>query len=74
MSSEHSVEQMESAVRLIRDQLLETEVDPVPSRFIEWEAKSDVQKTAWKNYRQALLDVTNQDGFPNDITWPTKPE
>lgn len=69
-----SDDQAESAVRLIRDQLLETEVDPVPSRFIEWEAKTDAQKTAWKNYRQALLDVTNQDGFPNTITWPTKPE
>lgn len=25
-------------------------------------------------YRQALRDVPQQDGFPVDITWPTKPE
>lgn len=25
-------------------------------------------------YRQALRDITNQPGFPTDITWPTKPE
>jgi hypothetical protein len=25
-------------------------------------------------YRQALRDITDQAGFPNDITWPTKPE
>lgn len=24
-------------------------------------------------YRQALRDVPDQDGFPNTITWPTKP-
>ncbi len=65
-------ETIKSAIRLIRDQLLETEVDPVPSRFIEWEAKSDEEKTAWKNYRQALLDITDQEDYP-DVTWPTKP-
>jgi len=25
-------------------------------------------------YRQALRDITDQAGFPHDITWPTKPE
>ena len=25
-------------------------------------------------YRQALRDITDQAGFPTDITWPTKPE
>ena len=24
-------------------------------------------------YRQALRDITSQDGFPTNITWPTKP-
>ena len=24
-------------------------------------------------YRQALRDISSQDGFPNEITWPTKP-
>ena len=27
----------------------------------------------WATYRQALRDVTAQEGFPNDITWPEKP-
>lgn len=26
------------------------------------------------DYRQALRDITDQAGFPNNITWPTKPE
>ena len=30
--------------------------------------------TEWATYRQALRDVTAQAGFPNDITWPEKPE
>ena len=30
--------------------------------------------TDWATYRQALRDVTNQEGFPNDITWPAQPE
>ena len=27
----------------------------------------------WKTYRQALRDVPSQSGFPDNITWPTKP-
>jgi hypothetical protein len=27
----------------------------------------------WRTYRQALRDVPSQEGFPNTITWPTKP-
>ena len=26
-----------------------------------------------KVYRQALRDITNQDGFPTDISWPVNP-
>ena len=29
--------------------------------------------TEWATYRQALRDVTAQAGFPNEVTWPTKP-
>ena len=28
----------------------------------------------WATYRQALRDVTAQEGFPNSVTWPTQPE
>lgn len=27
----------------------------------------------WRTYRQALRDVPLQAGFPDNITWPTKP-
>jgi len=26
-----------------------------------------------KTYRQALRDITTQEGFPHNITWPEKP-
>tara|TARA_R110000803_G_scaffold15454_2_gene42749 strand:- start:267 stop:779 length:513 start_codon:yes stop_codon:yes gene_type:complete len=30
--------------------------------------------TEWATYRQALRDVSAQEGFPNEIVWPTQPE
>ena len=41
----------------------------------DWWATADRTMTAEQTaYRQALRDITNQAGFPTDITWPTKPE
>tara|TARA_R110000796_G_scaffold6268_3_gene22466 strand:- start:364 stop:663 length:300 start_codon:yes stop_codon:yes gene_type:complete len=57
-----------------RDVLLETEVDPIASNVLRWNDMTEAKRTEWTNYRQALLDVPAQEGFPNDITWPTKPE
>lgn len=34
---------------------------------------SDAEKTAWATYRQALRDITKQQAYPWDISWPTKP-
>ena len=31
------------------------------------------QKAAWATYRQALRDVTAQEGFPGSIQWPVSP-
>lgn len=28
----------------------------------------------WKVYRQDLRDITEQEGFPHEVTWPTEPE
>ena len=37
-------------------------------------ADAPVDKAAWATYRQALRDITDQAGFPYEVTWPTKPE
>lgn len=40
----------------------------------DWWAVSDRTMTqAETDYRQALRDVPQQEGFPVNITWPTKP-
>ena len=40
----------------------------------DWRASSDLTMSdEWRTYRQALRDITSQEGFPNDITWPTQP-
>jgi len=41
----------------------------------DWWAVSDRTMTqAETDYRQALRDVPAQAGFPENVTWPTKPE
>ena len=36
-------------------------------------ADAPVDKQAWATYRQALRDITAQEGFPWTITWPDAP-
>ena len=36
-------------------------------------ADSTADKPAWATYRQALRDVTTQEGFPWNVTWPEQP-
>jgi hypothetical protein len=36
-------------------------------------ADAPVNSLGWANYRQALRDITAQDGFPWIITWPEQP-
>ena len=52
-------------VRAQRDNLL---------KETDWWAVQDRVMTEEETaYRQALRDITDQEGFPHDITWPTKP-
>lgn len=40
----------------------------------DWLACSDVTMGKdWLAYRQALRDITEQDGYPQNINWPVKP-
>lgn len=41
----------------------------------DWMGLSDVtMSTEWTAYRQTLRDVSDQEGFPETVTWPVKPE
>jgi hypothetical protein len=58
--------------------LAETNVRNYRSNLLsktDWMATTDnTMTTAMAEYRQALRDITSQEGFPYDVTWPTKPE
>jgi hypothetical protein len=36
-------------------------------------ADAPVDKAAWAKYRQALRDISEQDGFPENVSYPEKP-
>tara|TARA_B100001094_G_scaffold332589_1_gene405349 strand:+ start:4059 stop:4475 length:417 start_codon:yes stop_codon:yes gene_type:complete len=61
-------------VRMMRDHLLQSEVDSVVSNPLRWADMTSEKQTEWSQYRTDLLNVPQQSGFPNSISWPTKPE
>tara|TARA_R110000782_G_scaffold141576_1_gene234315 strand:+ start:292 stop:699 length:408 start_codon:yes stop_codon:yes gene_type:complete len=61
-------------VRATRNNLLVTEVDPLVTNSLLWAELTTEQQNAWTQYRTDLLNVPQQSGFPNTITFPTKPE
>lgn len=66
-------EQAAAMVRGQRDYLLQNEVDPIVSNPLRWADMTAEQQAAWAAYRTALLDITEQAGFPQNVVWPTKP-
>jgi len=60
-----------TAIRNTRNQLLRDNVDTVnPVRYAALTADQQAELAA---YRQALLNIPQQTGWPNTIDWPTKP-
>lgn len=60
--------QLAGIIRAERDARLST---------TDWTQAADVPqatKDKWAPYRQALRDVPQQAGFPDNIQWPSKPE
>lgn len=66
-------EQIEAQARAKRDDLLH-ELDAIVSNPLRWGAFTEAEQQELADYRQALLDVPQQEGFPDDIDWPQKPE
>jgi hypothetical protein len=56
-----------------RDQKLISEVDPIVSNPLRWAELTDAKQAEWAQYRTDLLNLPAQAGFPNTVTWPTKP-
>jgi len=58
-------------VRRNRDGRLKVHVDKYTA--IRWSLLSADQQQKVLDYRQALLDVPQQEGFPDNVTWPEVP-
>jgi hypothetical protein len=57
-------------VRAIRNELLQvSDYTQLPDTPL-----SQVQREAWAEYRQALRDITAQDGFPMTVIFPLSPD
>lgn len=61
-------EELAAAARRQRDELL------LASDWSQLRDVPDSVSTPWSVYRQALRDITEQDGFPSSITWPVAPQ
>lgn len=60
-------------IRLQRYDRLAYEVDPIISNPLIWVELTDTKQAEWTQYRMDLLNIPDQSGFPNSVTWPTKP-
>jgi hypothetical protein len=79
-----SINTIANEVKFLRNNKLQIEVDPIVSNPLRWEEMTEEQKTKWKNYRRALLDITNNPDFPwytqvlekgiDAVPWPVKPK
>ena len=63
------LEQAEANIRSRRDGLLQ-QTDWIVIKSYE---RGQNIPAEWELYRQALRDITEQAGFPYEVTWPTKP-
>ena len=63
----------EELLRRKRDEALVENVDPVAGNVLRWSAMTELQKESLSNYRQELLDLPQQNGFPENIVWPQFP-
>lgn len=61
------LDELAEQARIERDKLLTA---------CDWTQVADapVDSAAWAVYRQELRDVPEQEGFPENIIWPTEPE
>lgn len=69
---EPTLEQRKNQQRTKRNQLL-SQIDALISNPLRWASIDEQEKNAIANYRLSLLAVPQQEGFPDNITWPESP-
>ena len=65
-----TAEEQAASIRAERDQKLK-QSDWIATKHLE---SGLMVPQEWLDYRQALRDITTQDGFPENVIWPTEPE
>ena len=65
--------ELSAELRSERDQKLAEEVDPLVTNPLRWADLTEDKQAEWTQYRTDLLNLPAQAGFPNTVTWPTKP-
>jgi hypothetical protein len=68
---EVTYEELCEKVREERNNRLVLHVDKLNSP--RWESFTEEQQQQWRTYRQDLLDITEQEGFPENVIWPETP-
>jgi len=66
-------EMLTDAMRVERDARL-AQLDAIVGNPLRWAELTPAQQTELATYRQALLDVPQQSGFPTAINWPVLPD
>ena len=65
----NNIAQQARAVKADRDRMIAS-TDWIVTKAAE---EGTAVPQAWKTYRQALRDIPEQEGFPFNIIWPTRP-
>lgn len=73
MTEEEIDVEVSNKVRLQRDSKLQVEVDPWVNNPFRWDDSSFEKQQEWINYRRDLLNLPEQEGWPHEIVWPSKP-
>jgi hypothetical protein len=73
MTQDEIDEQVSNMCRSTRNRILSTQVDPIVTNPLRWAELSPEKRQEWANYRRSLLDLSEQEGWPHNIDWPTPP-
>ena len=68
-----SEEEVANGIRDERNEELRSTVDVIAGNVLRWNCLTTEEQDLWTTYRLELLDVPQQAGFPNSVTWPTEP-
>lgn len=73
MISKTEIENIAEEVRKVRNRLID-EADTKYCNAEKWETMTQETKQLWREYKQNLRDIPEQDGFPLNVLFPEIPQ